>query len=65
MCFSNPQTNLGGGGGGGVAQGALELIEPQIRKWGTLASLDISTKKSCLYRLFTYLKAHTISNKLV
>ena len=32
----------------------------------TLACLDISFKKRCLYRLFTYqLKAHTISNKLV
>ena len=32
----------------------------------TLACLDISSKKRCLYRLFTYhLKAHTISNKLV
>ena len=32
----------------------------------TLACLDISSKKRCLWRLFTYhLKAHTISNKLV
>ena len=32
----------------------------------TLACLAISSKKRCLYRLFTYhLKAHTISNKLV
>ena len=32
----------------------------------TLACLDISSKKSCLYRLFIYhFKAHTISNKLV
>ena len=32
----------------------------------TLASLDVSSKKRCLSRLFTYhLKAHTISNKLV
>ena len=31
-----------------------------------LACLDISSKKRCLERLFTYhLKAHTISNKLV
>ena len=31
-----------------------------------VACLDISSKKRCLYRLFTYhLKAHTISNKLV
>ncbi len=31
-----------------------------------LACLDISSKKRCLYRHFTYyLKAHTISNKLV
>ena len=31
-----------------------------------LAFLDVSSKKRCLYRLFTYhLKAHTISNKLV
>ena len=32
----------------------------------TLACLDISSKKRCLYRLFIYhFKAHTISNKLV
>ena len=32
----------------------------------TLACLDISSKKRCLLRLFTYhFKAHTISNKLV
>ena len=32
----------------------------------TLACLDISSKKKCLYRLFIYhFKAHTISNKLV
>ena len=32
----------------------------------TLAFLDISSKKRCLYRLFIYhFKAHTISNKLV
>ncbi len=32
----------------------------------TLAFLDISSKKRCLLRLFTYhFKAHTISNKLV
>ena len=32
----------------------------------TLAYLDISSKKKCLYRLFIYhFKAHTISNKLV
>ena len=32
----------------------------------TLACLDISSKKSCLYRLFIYhFKAHTITNKLV
>ena len=32
----------------------------------TLACLDISSKKMCLYRLFIYhFKAHTISNKLV
>ena len=32
----------------------------------TLACLDISSKKRCLERLFTYhLKAHTLSNKLV
>ena len=32
----------------------------------TLACLDVSSNKSCVYRLFTYqLKAHTISNKLV
>ena len=31
-----------------------------------LACLDVSSKKRCLYRLFTYhLKAHTISNMLV
>ena len=32
----------------------------------TIACLDVSSKKRCLYRHFTYhLKAHTISNKLV
>ena len=32
----------------------------------TLACLAISSKKKCLYRLFTYhLKSHTISNTLV
>ena len=32
----------------------------------TLACLDISSKKRCLLRLFTYdLKAHTISNKIL
>ena len=33
---------------GHVAQGAFELSLPQIRKWVTLAFLDISTKKRCL-----------------
>ena len=32
----------------------------------TLACLDISSKKRCIYRLFIYhFKAHTVSNKLV
>ena len=54
---------------GRVGQCAWELGLPQIRKWllwVTLACLDISSKKKCLYRLFIYhFKAHTISNKLV
>ena len=33
---------------GRVSQGAFELSLPQIRKWVTLACLDISTKKRCL-----------------
>ena len=49
-----------------VGQCAWELGLPEIRKWVTLACLDISFKKMCLYRLFIYhFKAHTISNKLV
>ena len=33
---------------GRVGQGAFELSPPQIRKYVTLAFLDISTKKRCL-----------------
>ena len=33
---------------GRVGQGAFELSLPQIKKWVTLACLDISTKKRCL-----------------
>ncbi len=51
---------------GQVGQCAWELGLPNSRKWVTLACLDISSKKKCLYRLFIYhFKAHTISNKLV
>ena len=54
---------------GAVAHGALELVILPIRKsifLVTLVCLAISSKKKCLQRLFTYyLKAHTISNKLV
>ena len=49
-----------------VGQCAWELGLTNSRKWVTLACLDISSKKMCLYRLFIYhFKAHTISNKLV
>ena len=40
-----------------VDQGALGVI--------FATDLDVSSKKRCLERHFTYLKAHTISNKLV
>ena len=50
-------------------QGPWLSIVAQIRQFFfcvTLACLDISSKKKCLYRLFIYhFKAHTISNKLV
>ena len=49
-----------------VGQCAWELGLTNNWKWVTLACLDISSKKMCLYRLFIYhFKAHTISNKLV
>ena len=50
-------------------QGPWLSIVAQIKQFFfgvTLACLDISSKKKCLYRLFIYhFKAHTISNKLV
>ena len=50
-------------------QGPWLSIVAQIRQFFfgvTLACLDISSKKKCLYRLLIYhFKAHTISNKLV
>ena len=49
---------------GRVGQGAWQLGSAIFLV--TLAFLDISSKKRCLYRLFIYhFKAHTISNKLV
>ena len=49
---------------GRVGQGAWQLGSAIFLV--TLACLDISSKKRCLYRLFIYhFKAHTISNKLV
>ena len=54
---------------GRCGQGPWLSILAQIRQFFflvTLACLDISSKKRCLYRLFIYyFKAHTISNKLV
>ena len=56
-------------GAGRVGQGAWQLDCHKLGSaifWVTLACLDISSKKRCLYRLFIYhFKAHTISNKLV